>query len=406
MIKKIRIAKMAFTGLGKNKLRTFLMMIGVVIGIAALTIVISAALGARERIVERVMQFGYESLMVHAGGELQMGPRAGTDEITTLRIEDALAIKLELDYVIEAAPFNRIPNQSAVFQQRSTNAPLFGVDPGWSTVWNWNVTSGDFISESDLEHLNRVCVIGTTVKQELFGDSNPVGEIIRVGNAPFEVIGVMQSRGISAGGSDMDNRIFIPLSTFMRRVANVDHIYAIRILLSSAADVDRAVHEITALLRERHRLAPGVPNDFSIRSAEEVQIMVEGMLGTFNLFLILVAGISLLTSGVVVANIMLISVNERRKEIGLRKALGASNKDISSQFILEAAAVTLTGGLFGIIAGAAGAFVLELITQTPIAISWEIVAVGVFFSAITGIIAGLQPAKRAAAVSPIESLQG
>jgi putative ABC transport system permease protein len=192
----------------------------------------------------------------------------------------------------------------------------------------------------------------------------------------------------------------------MRRVANVNYIHGIRILLSSVHDVDRSVGEIQALLRERHNLAHGVPDDFTIRGAEEVQAMVEGMLGTFNILLILVAGISLITGGVVVANIMLISVNERRKEVGLRKAVGARSKDITTQFLFEATAVTLTGGVIGIILGGLGAMLLETVMQIPTAISWVSVAVGIVFSALIGIIAGIQPAKRAAALQPVEALRG
>ena len=400
-----RIVKNAFVGLGRNKLRTFLMMVGVVIGITALTMVVAAALGAQERIIERVKQFGYETLMVRAGGEVERGAMS-SGEVTTLKIEDADAILAEVRSVVEVAPFNRRGRSDIIYQDKSANAPLFGVTPGWSTVWNWHVARGDFISDRDIEQLARVCVIGPTVQRELFGDENPIGEVIRVGNVPFEIIGVMEERGISAGGGDMDNRVFIPLSTFMRRVANVDHIYGIRILLGSVRDVDTAVEEITALLRERHNLAPGVPDDFTVRSAEEVQAMVEGMLGTFNILLILVAGISLIAGGIVVANIMLISVNERRREIGLRKAVGARKKDITTQFLFEATAVTLTGGVIGIILGGAGAVLLESITQTPTAISWISVAVGVVFSALVGIIAGMQPAKRAAALQPVEALRG
>ncbi|MEX0680517.1 MAG: ABC transporter permease [Balneolales bacterium] len=400
-----RLIKIAFTGLGRNRMRSFLMMIGVVIGITALTMVVAAALGAQERIVDRVKQFGYETLMVRAGGDLTMGTHTGGGEVITLKIEDAQAIKRDIDSVIEVAPFNRIGREDAVYSNRSVQTPLFGVPPEWSTVWNWNVIRGDFISRNDMERMARVCVIGPTVQQELFGEDDPLGEIIRVGNVPFEVIGVMEPRGISAGGGDMDNRVFIPLSTFKRRVANVDHIYGIRILLGSDQDADQAVTDITALLRERHRLALGVTDDFSIRSAEEVQAMVEGMLGTFNLFLILVAGISLIAGGVVVANIMLISVNERRREIGLRKAVGARSRDITVQFLFEAMAVTFTGGVMGMILGGVGSALLETLAQTPTTVSWEIVMVGVVFSILVGILAGLQPARRAAVLQPVDSLK-
>ena len=203
----------------------------------------------------------------------------------------------------------------------------------------------------------------------------------------------------------MDDRIYIPLSTLMRRVANVDYISAIKIRLTSAKDMEKTAADIKALLRERHKLAAETPDDFTITTPKEVTEMAEKVAGTFNFFLALVAAISLIAGGVVVANVMLMSVNERRKEIGLRKALGAQRKDIMLQFLYEAIAVTLTGGVIGIVLGAIGAKILEAITQMPIAISWESVALGVVFSSMVGIIAGIQPAKRAAALQPIEALR-
>jgi putative ABC transport system permease protein len=191
----------------------------------------------------------------------------------------------------------------------------------------------------------------------------------------------------------------------MRRVANVDYISAIKVRLTTAKDMDKTAADIKALLRERHKLSPGTPDDFTITTPTEVTKMAEKVSGTFNIFLALVAGISLITGGVVVANIMLISVNERRKEIGLRKAVGAQRKDIMLQFLYEATAVTLTGGVIGIVLGAIGAKILEAITQMTTSISWESVALGVVFSSLVGIVAGLQPAKKAAALQPIEAMR-
>jgi putative ABC transport system permease protein len=243
------------------------------------------------------------------------------------------------------------------------------------------------------------------VQKELFGTANPIGERLRIGAVQFEIKGIMQAKGTSPAGVDMDDRIYIPLSTLMRRVANVDYLTAIKVRLKTAKDMDKTAADIKALLRERHKLAVGIPDDFTITTPTEVKKMAEKVAGTFNIFLALVAAISLISGGVVVANIMLISVNERRKEIGLRKAVGAQRKDIMLQFLYEATAVTLTGGVIGIILGAIGAKILEAIMQMPTSISWESVVVGVVFSSLVGIVAGLQPAKKAAALQPIEALR-
>jgi putative ABC transport system permease protein len=272
-------------------------------------------------------------------------------------------------------------------------------------VWDWNAVEGDFITDEDIASLARVCVIGPTVQKTLFGTADPVGEELRVGNVQFEIKGIMQAKGTSPAGGDMDDRIYIPLSTLMRRVANVDYISAIKIRLTTAKDMDKTAADIKELLRERHKLAAGTPDDFTVTTPKEVTKMAENVAGTFNLFLALVAAISLIAGGVVVANIMLISVNERRKEIGLRKAVGAQSKDIMRQFLYEATAVTFIGGVIGIILGAIGAMILEAITQMPMSISWESVTLGVVFSSLVGIVAGLQPAKRAAALQPIEAMR-
>jgi len=400
-----RVLKVAFKGLGRNKLRTFLMMIGIVIGITALTLVVSAGMGAQDRIMERVKKFGLESMMVFAGAGREMGQPTAGQPATSLKLEDAVAMKQEVRAIADVAPFNQKRQADVKFQDKSTTTMVFGVTPSWAPVWDWDAAEGDFISDEDLTGLARVCVLGPTVKRELFGTANPIGEQLRIGNVQFEIKGVMQAKGTSPAGGDMDNRIYIPLTTLMRRVTNVDYISNIKVRLTTAKDMDKTAASIQALLRERHKLAPGTPDDFTITTPTEVTKMAEKVAGTFNIFLALVAAISLISGGVVVANIMLISVNERRKEIGLRKAVGAQRKDIMLQFLYEATAVTLTGGVIGIILGAIGAKILEAITQMPTSISWESVALGVVFSSLVGIIAGLQPARRAAALQPIEAMR-
>lgn len=404
-MKTNRLLKIAYVGLGRNKLRTFLMMIGIVIGITALTLIISAGIGAQDRVMDRVKIFGFESIMVTAGSGSVMGPSTGGQPTATLKLEDVEVIKREVTSVVDIAPFNRKGGSEIKYMDNSTTATVFGITPSWANVWNWDVDEGDFISEEDISNLNRVCLVGLTVKKELFGDEEPIGQQIRIGNIQFIVKGIMQSKGTSPGGGDMDNRINIPLTTFMRRVANVDYIAGIKILLSSSKEIEKASENIRAILRERHSIASGVSDDFGITTPTEITKFAEKIAGTFNIFLALIAGISLIAGGVVVANIMLISVNERKKEIGLRKAVGAKSKDIMMQFLFEASAVTLIGGVIGIILGGVSAILLEMLTDMPVSISWEGVALGVVSSSLVGIIAGLQPAKRASKLQPVEALR-
>jgi len=400
-----RIIKSAFRGLGRNKLRTFLMMIGIVIGITALTIVVSAGLGAQKRVMERVKKFGLDSLMVFAGGGQEMGRPSSGQQVTTLKIEDAEALKREIKSIVYIAPFNRKGETEVKYQDKTTTTTVSGVTPSWAPVWDWDAKVGDFITDEDLDSRAFVCVVGETVRKELFGTSDPVGEKIRIGNLLFEVKGIMQDKGTSPGGGDMDNRIYVPLTTFMRRVANVDYITNIKVRLKSYKDIDRAVEEIQSLLRERHKIAAGLPDDFTVRTSDEVKQMAEKVAGTFNILLVLIAGVSLVAGGVVVANIMLISVNERKKEIGLRMAVGAQRKNIMLQFLLETTAITLTGGVIGIALGVVGSKILAAATKMPTTLSWESIVLGVVFSSAVGLVAGLQPAKRAASLQPVEALR-
>lgn len=405
-MKNKRIILNALKNLAKYKLRSFLMMLGIIIGIIALTMVISAGLGAKGQVVGRVKKFGLESLMVNAGSVAMMGQRNSPgQETTTLTLEDAEYLKQEIRGIKEIAPFNRKGNSSISYFEKSTTAAVFGVTPSWAYVWNWDVSDGEFITDEDMSSLNRICLIGPTVKKELFGENNPIGELIQIGNVQFKVKGILVSKGTSAAGGDMDNRLLIPLTTFMRRIANVDYLMGIKMLLNNSADTEKTSEEISLLLRERHKLADGVPDDFAVTTPTEITEIAEKVSGTFNLFLVLLAGISLITGGIVVANIMFISVNERKKEIGLRKAVGANSGDIMKQFLFESSIVTLSGGLIGILLGAAGAKILAIVMQIPVSFSLTSILTGVIFSTIIGIIAGVQPARKAAELQPVETLR-
>jgi putative ABC transport system permease protein len=405
-MKTNRIIINALKSLGKNKLRSFLMMIGIIIGILALTLIVSVGFGAKDLVMERVDKFGTKSLMIFAGGGIQLSQRDAAQGSTTLKPEDAEFLAREIPEIIDLAPFSRKGNSGDIkYFEKSTTAAVFGATPSYASVWEWDVTQGEYITDEDMKTLNRVCLIGPTVKKELFGEKNPIGELIRIGNIQFEVKGILEPKGTSPGGGDMDNRIMVPLTTFLRRVANIDYLSGIKVLLHDSKQIEPVAENIKQVLRERHQLAEGVPDDFTIITPTEVTEMAEKVSGTFNIFLALLAGLSLITGGFVIANIMTISVNERKKEIGLRKAVGASSNKIVLQFLFEALAVTISGGIIGIVLGGGGAIVLGRVMQMPVSVSWESILVGVISASIIGIIAGIQPAKKAARLNPIEALK-
>ena len=345
--------------------------------------------------------------MVWAGGPTDQTRIGGTGSTVTatLKLEDAEAIRNEVRGVWEVAPFSRGGQADVRWRDRSFESPVFGVTPEWTDVWDWYIDRGSFITYEDNELLARTAAIGPTVVRELFGDEDPMGQVIQVGGVPFEITGIMLEKGTSAGGGDMDNRVFVPLATYLRRVANVDYLSAIRVQVEGIRDMEPAAADIAALLRERHNLGPGGPDDFRVTTPTEVTAMVEEMQGTFDLFLILVAGIALVVGGVVVANIMLLSVSERRKEIGLRKAVGARARYILGQFLLESVAVTFLGGIAGLLLGVAGNLLMERFTDTPALLTWHVMAAAVLFSTVVGLAAGLHPARKAAAMAPVDALR-
>jgi len=406
-MKTRRMIGQALRGLNRNRLRTFFMMAGIMVGITVLTVVASAGMGARESIMDRVRVFGLENIMVWAGGptdQTQIGG-VGSTVTATLKLEDAEAIRTEVSGVWEVAPFSRGGQTEVRWRDRSFESPVFGVTPEWTDVWDWYVDQGSFITHEDNETMARTTAIGPTVVGELFGDEDPMGQVIQVGGVPFEITGIMIEKGTSPGGGDMDNRVFVPLTTYLRRVANVNYLSGIRVQVEGIRDMEPAAADIAALLRERHNLGLEIPDDFRVTTPTEVTAMVEEMQGTFDLFLILVAGIALVVGGVVVANIMLLSVSERRKEIGLRRAVGGKAQHILGQFLLESVAVTFLGGIAGLLLGVVGNLIMERVTGTPALLTWHVMVVGILFSTLVGLAAGLHPARKAAAMAPVDALR-
>jgi putative ABC transport system permease protein len=403
-MKTNRALKESLKGLGKNKVRTFLMMLGIVIGITTLTIIVSAILGAKSGVMGKVAKFGLDQIMINAGAGKIIGVPQDAP-VTTLKVEDGEAVLAEVKNVKAIAPSlnsRALPIKSA---SGNTESTIVSSTPNWAEVWDTPAVAGDFISDEDLSGMARVAVIGQTVAKELFGADDPVGKQIRIRELPFTVKGVLQAKGTSPSGQDMDSRIVIPLSTGQKRLLNRDWIGMIKVVLRDPSKMNQSVEDIRNLLRERHNLQAGVPDDFSIITPKQVTDVATQVSSALGLFLIVISGISLIVGGIVVGNIMLISVGERKREIGLRRAVGAKKKDILSQFLFESVAVTISGGLVGVILGLAGGKVLSLFTKLAMVVSWEPFVLAFLFSGVVGILAGISPARRAASLDPVEALR-
>lgn len=405
-MKTERIIKTALRGLGKNKTRTFFMMLGIVVGIATLTVIVSLGEGSRQEVAERMKKMGADaSLMVRPGAGSQRGMPGGQSGIATLTLEDAKAIEDQIGNVTNIAPVLVRGDVPVKYGNQNSTIAVFGVTPIWRVVRTYDVETGEFISDEDLTASAKVCLLGQQVVEDLFANEDPIGKFVLINNVNFQVKGVLETKGTSMAGGNLDNRIIVPLSTSLRRLFNQTYLNQIVIQLSDASAMYQTAAEVKALLRERHSLATGEPDDFSVRIPEEALKTATEASGTMTILLSLIAGVSLIAGGVVLMNIMLISVGERKKEIGLRKAVGARRQDVLLQFLIEAVAVTLAGGLLGVAVGYLSAEVTALIAQTPFAFSWKVLALAFGFSALVGIFFGVQPARKAAALDPVEALR-
>jgi putative ABC transport system permease protein len=399
----LRLSTQALRAMAENKTRTFLMMLGVIIGVATLTVIASSVLGARAEVMGKVEKWGLDQIMVMAGS----GRKPGVPQTvpTTLKVEDAQAMMSEIANVKDVSPQINRRDFPVKYGNKSSYGVLAAANPNWSSVWSTPTQVGRFLSEEDNGRLARVAIIGKTIQNDLFEGDDPVGKQILVGNNPFDVIGVLETRGTAATGVDMDSRVVIPLSTGQKRVFNQDYLSMIKVVLHDPYKVSQTVDDVRALLRERHNLQKGVEDDFTIVTPTQVMNIASKLSTTFSLFLVLVTGISLVVGAIVIANIMFIAVNERSGEIGIRRAVGARKSDILVQFLMEAVSVATIGGILGIIFGLVGLKALSGFMKLPTAIMWESVVLALASAIIVGLIAGIQPAKRAANLNPIDALR-
>jgi ABC-type antimicrobial peptide transport system permease subunit len=388
-------------GLALRKGRAALMMLGVAIGIVTLTVVVSVAKGAKQKVEGGIQNFGPDSLVVAAGSPQFRGP--GDERVTTLVDGDVEAIRA-LPGVRVAMPMVVRVGQDLSAHGNEHMAAVMGATPDYEEAWDWRVASGEHVSEAHEASAARVAVLGATVARELFGQDDPVGDSIRIEDQSFKIIGVLARRGASPMGMDMDNRVVIPLSTAMRRLFNVDYYSLVRVRATSIEEGDALVGRVNAALRERHRIGPAGADDFAVRSPTAIRAMASAMTKKLTTMLGLVSIIALVAGAVVLANILLAAVSERRAEIGLTRALGATRRQVVQQFLVEGVTVTLAGGAAGVIVGALAATMMGRM-KMPVAIGWEPFALAVVASVVVGLAAAAVPARRAAAIDPATALR-
>lgn len=400
----MRIAGEGINSLATNKLRTFFMMAGTLVGIAALTVIMAIGKGTEKKVMKRVENFGPRAMMLIAGGGRALPPP--DTSITTLTLEDAQAIRDEIPNLEVVTPQAWQFDVNLKHEANQIQAVVWGVEPQWHEAWEWHVAKGDGITDEDVATMNRTCVIGSSVQRDLFGGEDPIGKSLYINKVSLTVKGVLEHRGTSGGaGGDFDSRVIIPITTAMRRVMNVDHVGAIRIVTQDASLMEQQAAQIEDLLRRRHHITPDVEDDFRIITPTIIAAMVRGTSRTLSLLLMALAGLSLLVGGVVLMNILLISVAERTKEIGLRRAVGATRGDIFAQFLTESLSVTLLGMLLGSALGVAVSVAIGRLTPMPAVVSWEPFALAIAFALLVGTFFGVQPARRAARLRPVEALR-
>ena len=389
--------------LRERKLHTFFMMAGTVVGVAALIVIMAIGRGTERKVMKRVNNFGPRAMMLIAGGGKDLPPPDMT--VTTLTLEDVEAVRTGIEGLEIVTP---MAWKMYTPVKRGTNqirAVIWGVEPEWHQAYNWYTEVGEGISAEDVATLSRVCVIGKTVSEELFGGQNPVGGRIYLNKVALTVKGVLTEAGTSPGGGDFDNKVILPITTAMRRVLNVDYLGAIRIITSDPSHMEQQTGEIRALMSRQHHITPPEEDDFRIVSALVIAELARGISRTLYYMLLALAALSLLIGGVVMMNLLLISVNARVAEIGLRRALGASRGDIFIQFLTESLSVTLLGMLLGGLLGWAVCELLLLTAKISLVLSWQQFAVALIFALLIGTFFGVQPARRAARLHPVEALR-
>jgi putative ABC transport system permease protein len=401
-----RTFRIALRALGRNKMRSFLTALGIIIGVGAVIAMVSIGEGAKRGIEDRFASMGTNLLFVSPGSRNVRGVHSGFGSFQTLKAEDAAAIE-ELPAVMFVSPAVNARAQ-VVYSNKNWNTSIQGTGARYPEVRAWDVEFGSYFDESHVRSAAKVCVLGADVKQNLFEDEDPVGQVIRVKKIPFKVLGVMKRRGESGGFGSRDDMIAVPYTTAMRRLQGIDYIQSVDVRAMSAALMPEAQQQIEELLRVRHRIAPGAEDDFQVRNMSEIAETAAESTKIMTILLGSIASISLLVGGIGIMNIMLVSVTERIREIGIRMAVGARERDILLQFLTEAIVLSLIGGLIGIGFGIGSSKLIkniQMFSSMNTVVSVESVLLAFFFAAAIGIFFGFYPARKASRLDPIEALR-
>jgi putative ABC transport system permease protein len=394
--------------LARNRMRAGLTMLGIVIGVAAVIAMVSIGEGAKRAVQAQIATMGTNVIIIFPGVTSASGVRGSQGSGVTLTVSDALDLKKRIPLLADTGWAKRDVMQ-IVYGNRNWNGPVNGISPSYLTIRDWSFTSGGPFTQTDLESASRVAVIGQTIVGNLFEPGEePVGAVIRIKNVPFHVIGVLAPKGQSAQGSDQDDVVFIPFSTAERKVFGTSFIGSVGAMFGSTdqvEDLPMAAEQIREVLRARHRLQTEQEDDFTIRTQVDIGKVQEGTSETLTMMLFAIASVSLLVGGIGIMNILLVSVTERTREIGVRMAVGAKRRHIVMQFLIEAMTLSLVGGVLGIILGVAGAKLTTLIAGWPTIISGNVILLAFFFSLVVGLFFGLYPANKAARLNPIEALR-
>jgi putative ABC transport system permease protein len=407
MSRSQRIARDVLVSLSAQKHRVLLMMLGLAVGVAMLSAVIVIGQGTRERIMGLVEQHGLDMIMVRAGGDVQVFAPQADRGLASLLDSDAAAIAAEVPYVQMVSGVQNGRGITVVYEDRSVVTRGFGVGPDWLEIRRWALAEGEFLSESDMAAMSRVVMLGLKVAQALFPEGGAVGRTVRVNNDPYVVKGVFGYMGTDASGlDDWDDRIVVPLTTSARRLLNRPYLEQIVVRVGDTQRVPEAAARIRELLKVRHSIAPDQPDDFFVREPDDVEGAALETASTLSALLLAISFVALVIGGLVIMNLMLASVSQRAREIGLRRAMGARGSDIARQFLLESLFVSIGGGAVGVAVGIAVAAALGAAGIASSRVTWVPFAVALLACVVVGLVFGIHPARRAAHVDPVVSLRG
>jgi len=401
----VAIIRIAMRALARNKLRSSLTMLGIIIGVGAVIAMVSVGQGAQQQAQQQIAAMGSNVLFVSSGTVNRGGMRMGWGATKTLVYDDMVAILRECPLVKQAAPGSQAAAQ-VVFGNDNWATNINGTEPQYFDIRNWSFAEGSSFTQDDVNTGANVAVVGETVRKNLFSASDPVGQTIRINKLPFKVVGLLTPKGTSAAmGQDQDDIILIPITTLQKKITGQDWLRWIMVSAVSREASYPAQQQITGLLRDRHRIRPGQDDDFFVRNLADIADLADQQAKLFTVLLASIASISLIVGGIGIMNIMLVSVTERTREIGIRMAIGATEGDVQQQFLIEAVVLSLVGGAVGIISGMATSYIITQTLDWPVLVSPMAIVAAVVFSMAVGIFFGFYPARKAARLDPIEALR-